>query len=140
VRFVAVTRLHCLSLFHLYRLLYHSRPVLLNTHAGAIPCMAHQTQDMSSYRLSDSVSLYSAGSTGLRCYIDKSVSKKVESLQILHYIYQNRECLDEKTVPHSPECNDVSSHEQATSFFVPSLPVECMLNRHATVSADSAVA
>ena len=43
---VAVTRLHRLPLLHLHRLLHHRRPILFHPHAGTIPRLAHQTQDM----------------------------------------------------------------------------------------------
>ena len=37
---------HRLPLLHLHRLLYYCRPFLLYTHAGAVPGVAHQAQDM----------------------------------------------------------------------------------------------
>jgi len=49
LRFVVVTRLHCLPLLNLHRLLYHHRPILLGRSAGAVPQVAHQTQGRDTY-------------------------------------------------------------------------------------------
>jgi len=49
VRPLAVARLHRMPVLHLHRLLHHRRPLLLDTHAGQIPRLAHQAQDAYSW-------------------------------------------------------------------------------------------
>ena len=44
VRPLAVSRLHRMPVFHLHRLLYHRRPLLLDTTAGALPSVENRTQ------------------------------------------------------------------------------------------------
>jgi len=46
LRPVAVTRLHCLPLFHLHRLLYHRRSVLFHSTSGALSHLADRTKGM----------------------------------------------------------------------------------------------
>jgi len=44
---VAITGIRVLSVFHLHRLLYHRRPLLLHTHASAVQGVANRTKGQS---------------------------------------------------------------------------------------------